>query len=147
MLAFLIDQHPAGWSTINNADFTLPAAYQEPKYKKKRNGNTDYSKPVPHGPVCYCHGARHEEPSLVTEKDDCGMEWAYVFEVDKKLMHILERVYTADAMSTEGNNLGGKHMVGMFGHGAPGHQRWSEKARIALDSPAPSWKSLEKRSL
>lgn len=28
MLVFLIDQHPAGWSTINGADWTLPAAPQ-----------------------------------------------------------------------------------------------------------------------
>ena len=79
MLAFLIEQHPAGWSTINNADFTLPAGYQETKYRKKRNGDDDYSKPIPHGPICYCHGGRHEKALLVTEASDCGMEWAYVW--------------------------------------------------------------------
>ncbi|MBZ5722936.1 MAG: hypothetical protein LAO03_21555 [Acidobacteriia bacterium] len=121
MLSLLIDEHPAGWSTINNADFKLPAAYQEAKYRKKRNGDNDYSKPIPHGPICYCHGGRHEE---------------------KKLMHVLERVYTDNAVSTGGANLGGKHMVGMFGCGAPGHQRWQDLAAVALDGPEPDWESL-----
>jgi hypothetical protein len=142
MLTFLIEKHPAGWSTINSADFNLPAGYQEAKYRKKRNGNDDYSKPIPHGPICYCHGGRHEEASPVTEKDDCGMEWAYVFDIEKKLMHVLERVYTDNAVSTGGANLGGKHMVGMFGCGAPGHQRWSELASIDLGGPEPDWESL-----
>ena len=68
MLTFLIERHPAGWSTINNADFKLPAGYQEAKYRKKRNGDDDYSKPIPHGPVCYCHGGRHEGASPITEE-------------------------------------------------------------------------------
>ncbi len=143
MLTFLIEMHPAGWSTINNANFKLPAGYRESKYRKKRNGDSDYSKPIPHGPVCYCHGERHEEPSPVTEQDDCGMEWAYVFDIEKKLMHVLERVYTDNTVSTSGNNLGGKHMIGMFGYGAPGHQRWLEIASIDLDAREPDWKSLE----
>jgi len=142
MLAFLIEQHPAGWSTINNADFKLPAGYQEAKYRKKRNGDNDYSKPIPHGPICYCHGGRYEGGSPVTQADDCGMEWAYVFDVEKKLMHVLERVYAANAVSTTGKNLDGKHMVGMFGCGAPGHQRWQEIAAVELNGPEPNWKSL-----
>lgn len=142
MLTFLIEKHPAGWSTINNADFKLPAGYQEATYRKKRNGDNDYSKPIPHGPICYCHGGRHEEASPVTEVDDCGMEWAYVFDIEKKLMHVLERVYTDNAVSMAGQNLGGKHMVGMFGCGAPGRQRWLDLATIALDGPEPDWESL-----
>jgi len=142
MLTFLIEEHPAGWSTINNADFTLPAGYQEAKYRKKSNGDNDYSKPIPHGPICYCHGERHEGPSSITEEDDCGMEWAYVFDIEKKLMHVLERVYTENAVSTAGKNLGGKHMVGMVGYGAPGHQRWQDIATVDLDGPEPAWESL-----
>jgi len=142
MLNFLIDQHPAGWSTINNADFKLPAGFQEPKYRQKRNDDADYSKPIPHGPICYCHGERHEEPSAITEEDDCGMEWAYVFDVDKKVMQVLERVYIDNTVSTRGANIGGKHMVGMFGYGAAGHQRWALAADVALDGPPPRWKSV-----
>ena len=145
MLEFLIDQHPAGWSTINGADFKLPAGFQEPKYRKKRNGDPDYTKPIPHGPVCYCHGGRHEEPSIVTEADDCGMEWAYVFDAERRLMYVLERILTDDAVSTSGKNLSGRHMVGMFGYGAPGHQRWVTRGSVALDGPEPNWKLLERR--
>ena len=57
-------------------------------------------------------------------------------------MHVLERVYTDNVVSTGGANLGGKHMVGMFGCGAPGHQRWQDIAAIPLDGPKPDWKSL-----
>jgi hypothetical protein len=142
MLMFLIEKHPAGWSTINNADFTLPAGFQEAKYQKKRNGDHDYSNPIPLGPICYCHGGRHEEALPVTEADDCGMEWAYVFDVEKKLMHVLERVYTENTVSMAGNNLGGKHMVGIAGCGAPGHQCWQDIATIDLDGPEPDWEAL-----
>jgi hypothetical protein len=129
MLSFLIDEHPAGWSTINNADFTLPAGYEEPKYRKKRNGDDDYSKPVPHGPICYCHGGRHEEASPVTEADDCGMEWAYVFDTERRLLLVYERLYETS----------GTHMVGMFGVGAPGHQSWAPAAELDLDGSEPDW--------
>lgn len=142
MLTFLIEKHPAGWSTINSADFKLPAGYQETKYRKKRDGSDDYSKPTPHGPVCYCHGGRHEEALPVSEADDCGMEWAYVFDIEKKLMHVLERVYTDNTVSTAGKDLGGRHMVGIAGFGAPGNQRWQDIAAIDLDGTEPDWKSL-----
>jgi len=136
MLTILVDDHPAGWSTINNADFTLPAGYQEAKYRKKRNGNDDYSKPIPHGPICYCHGARHEEASPVTEADDCGMEWAYVFDVERRLLLVHERL----------SEPSGTHMVGMFGVDAPGHQSWAPAAEIDLNGPEPDWTKLTARN-
>jgi hypothetical protein len=136
MLTILIDDHPAGWSTINNADFTLPAGYEETKYRKKRNGNDDYSKPIPHGPICYCHGGRHEEASPVTEADDCGMEWAYVFDVDRRGLLVFERLYESS----------GSHMVGMFGMGAPGNQRWALAADIDLDGDEPDWSKINARN-
>ncbi len=129
MLSVLIDDHPAGWSTINNADFTLPAGYQEAKYRKKPNGDNDYSKPIPHGAICYCHGERHEEASPVTEEDDCGMEWAYVFDAERRLLLVYERLHKTS----------GTHMVGMFGIGAPGRQYWAPAAEIGLNGSEPDW--------
>ena len=65
-----------------------------------------------------------------------------ITDTEEKLMHVLERVYTDDAVTRKGEKLGDKHMVGMFGYGAPGHQRWREIARIDLDGPEPDWESL-----
>jgi hypothetical protein len=119
MLKQIIDAHPAGYSTINGADFNLPAGYGR-------------SEP-PHGPVCFCHGERSEEAQPITQDDDAGMEWAYVFDEEKRVMHILERVYKDNTPHS------GKHMVGMFGSGAPGKQRWADAGTVNLDGPAPDW--------
>jgi len=71
MHTFLIDDHPAGWSTINGADFTKSPGYGSPD-----------------GPQCFCHGERHEEGSKpykcegaqCTGKncDPVYIEWVYV---------------------------------------------------------------------
>lgn len=64
MLAYLIDQHPAGWSTICGRNF---------KQAPGKDGE---------GPECYCHGSRHEEGNTITHLNasGCGCEYAYVFE-------------------------------------------------------------------
>ena len=71
MLRVLIDEHPAGWSSINGTSFTLTSGFHEwePGIEP-----TDR-------PQCYCHGDRHEEEWLVTEENAAGsgVEWAYVF--------------------------------------------------------------------
>jgi hypothetical protein len=144
MLHFLIDEHPAGWSTINGADFTKRAGFQEIKYGKTR--------PRRNGPLCYCHGDRHEEASLVDQDTDAGMEWAYVFDAEKRVMYVLERVYTDDAGSGHEiftgkkiENLAGHHMTGIAGFGAEGHQRWADAARVELDGVEPDWSKISAR--
>jgi hypothetical protein len=58
MLHVLIDEHPAGWSNINAADFTTSTELR-----------------------CYCHGDRSDESNPVTDTNACdlGCEWAYAF--------------------------------------------------------------------
>lgn len=114
MLAYLIDAHPAGWSTINDADFTQPAGFEENGFHTS-------------GPHCYCHGGRHEDAQVITQDDDAGMEWAYVFDVEKRVMYVLERVYTDTS-----------------GHVLPGvcRQRWADAGTVELDKPAPNWAEL-----
>ena len=58
MLKALIDEHPAGWSTLNG---------------DKRE--------------CYCHGGRAEEANPITEQNaaGCGCEWAYIFDGNGKM--------------------------------------------------------------
>ena len=79
MLQTLIDDHPAGWSTINRADWSQPAGFP-------RNGFRTT------GPQCYCHGARNEGPQPVIQDDDLTLEWAYVFDADARTMGVCERV-------------------------------------------------------
>ena len=72
MLEVLIDEHPAGWATINRKDF-----YQVP-------GFHEFSSPhvVTHNPECYCHGDRSEERWLITDNNaaDVGCEYVYGFD-------------------------------------------------------------------
>lgn len=109
MLAVLIDQHPAGWSTIVHKDFRHKPGYGG---SEKR-------------PQCYCHGERHDEEWGVTEKDDVGAEWAYVFEdtEDKKSMHVLRMMARRDGQEIP--------VVGMFGVGWK-DQYWQDVAEIDL---------------
>lgn len=79
MLRTLLDDHPAGWSTINGYDLDQPAGYRD---GERREGE---------GPICYCHGARSEEAQALTDKDDAGAEWAYAFSKDGATMAVLER--------------------------------------------------------
>ncbi len=60
LLRVLIDEHPAGWSIIVDADFSL-----DPRWI-----DDDHQIPPDHPdrlrPRCYCHGDRNEAPMLLT---------------------------------------------------------------------------------
>jgi hypothetical protein len=74
MTALLLDAHPAGWSTIVDADFTQPAGYRNEPWSPSQ------------GPVCYCHGARADGPQRFFAPGDCeeascnpqAITWVYV---------------------------------------------------------------------
>jgi hypothetical protein len=121
MLRYLIDDHPAGWSTINGGDFTQPPGFVEGGFDTR-------------GPNCYCHGGRHEDAQDITDENaaDCGVEWVYV--LDGPIMHILSS-----------RNADGSKMIGMFGSGNP-DASWVGVARINMDDPAPpDWSAIEAR--
>jgi hypothetical protein len=110
MLEVLIDEHPAGWSTINGKDFSLKPGYVDscyPEAIRKLTGKA-YDKAVEdwkntadqRRPICYCHGKRHEEDDLCTEKTNCGAEWIYVFDIDTHKMEIFK--YGHNEGSSEG---------------------------------------------
>lgn len=86
MLKYLVDDHAAGWSFILGADYSLPPGYLEDHsagYGKTPDGELDWSKPIPHGPRCYCHGDRHEESTpMLTDTEEAGTEWAYAINAD-----------------------------------------------------------------
>jgi hypothetical protein len=185
MLNFLIDQHPAGWSTINGKDFTLAAGFKADDdtipcaqcgleqwkhyrqyYAKHRMakfvanleqgivmvlGHAHVRPKIeqPQGPECYCHGSRKEEAQPITEKDDAGMEWAYVFDEPERKMYVFERLFADDAGPGQKlftgepvADLAHHHMTGMFGMGAPGHQYWATAAVVDLDGPEPDWERV-----
>lgn len=90
MLALLIDAHPAGWSTIIDADLSLepgflnhghPGSYHRKYVDGAWVPNPDY---IPQA-RCYCHGDRSEEGHLWTCSCPTGaicggwsIEYAYV---------------------------------------------------------------------
>jgi hypothetical protein len=40
---------------------------------------------------CYCHGARCQEAQPLTEREDAGAEWAYVFEEEEPILYVCHR--------------------------------------------------------
>jgi len=118
MLKTLLDDHPAGWSTINGADWTEPPGFQE-------NGFTT------EGPECFCHGGRSEEAQTITHEDDAGMEWAYIFDEEARTMAVCERALE-----------NGDHAIGMFGAIAADGYHWAIRTVVNLDGPEPDWEEI-----
>lgn len=121
MLKVLIDQHPAGWSSVIGKDFRLKPGFRAHAHDDGREIH----------PQCYCHGDRNEPSSQVTHKNAAGsgIEYAYLFDGSKMII----------AGSFCDN--GGK-MVGMFGCGDP-EAVWSVIAEADLDGPEPGWEALD----
>lgn len=115
MLHVLIDEHPAGWSTINQKDFNLTPGY-----------NRDPA------PACYCHGGRSEDgrPFPLESAAASGCEFAYVFYPETQRLKIL---------SSYSDN--GRKMVGMFGQGDP-DAMWYVLADVGFNDAEPEWSKL-----
>lgn len=113
MLTLLLDEHPAGWSTINDKDFTEAPGFDGA------------------GPNCYCHGDRSESAHVVTQANasDIGCEYAYVFGADEH-MHVLSSYCET-----------GEKMIGAFGWGDP-KGTWREIASVDLLGAAPDWAKM-----
>lgn len=130
MLKTLIDDHPAGWSTINGKDFALAPGFSEyGSASAKERGNQ---------PECYCHGDRHEEAQKVTEENasDMGCEYVYLLKntPDGAMMMILS--------SYSDTPDGAVKMIGMFGAGDP-DATWKPVAVVGLDAnEEPDWSHL-----
>jgi hypothetical protein len=94
MLSVLIDQHKAGWSSICNCDFSITPGFQKNVPYKSEMNETEQAAYALYlrTPQCYCHGDRHEDALLVTEKNarDCDCEYVYAFTPDGKTMLVLD---------------------------------------------------------
>lgn len=128
LLHVLIDEHPAGFSTINGADPSLPAGYRD-LYGKGTTAKYE----DPHGFECFCHGARHEEASDPLTEDDasgCGCEWAYAIDAKTKKMYVLSSVCED-----------GTKMIGAFGMGDP-NASWKIVGEVDLTGKEPDWSAM-----
>ena len=133
MLKTIIDEHPAGWSTLVGCSFIgqipgyinyIPNA--TPKDEERYNNQ----------PKCFCHGERNEEGQEVTQLNASGMgcEYAYVFDGNK--MHILSSFHED-----------GTKAIGMFGCGDP-DATWREMYTVNLDwKEEPDWEKIEEGNL
>ena len=118
MLQVLLDNHPAGWSSLHSSDFTGHSA-----------DSTN----------CYCHSDHPEKEWLVTDKNasGSGCEWAYAFTSVKttdgnghNTMLVLSS-YTPQ----------GK-MIGYFGMGNS-EAVWPVVAVVDLNGQEPNWEQIE----
>lgn len=133
MLRTLIDEHPAGWSTIVHKDFTLTPGYTWEKVKHpscEGKGDAEYcvamevyrAMPDVRRPQCYCHGERSEEAQPFTERDDTDAEWAYVFEEEERVLHVCYRAKRPES----------------------GECYWNDAGRVELDNASETnWTHIE----
>jgi len=74
MIMTLITNHPAGWSTIVNCDWT-----QEPGFLTHNHRMTSHREGKQDRPQCYCHGDRHEGAILIKSIDPpSDLVWCYI---------------------------------------------------------------------
>lgn len=118
MLKTLIDNHPAGWSTIVNGNLVRLKAVNGKNHSEE-------------APQCYCHGGRQEKSWRVTEGNAAGSGVEYVYAFEGPRMLILGS-FRRD---------GGK-MIGMFGCG-DADATWEMIADVDLDGAEPDWEALD----
>ena len=125
MKRVLFDEHPAGWSSINGADFSLAPGWTSLQNRERLpDGSFDYS--GPRRPACYCHGDRHEtQNDIRTErslyKTDCA--WVYIF--------------------TEGLAM----QVYKILNRKSGHSELRLAGDVYLNGPEPDWEAMEEQTM
>lgn len=98
MTKYLIDDHPAGWSTINGRDLSLTPGFIE--YGRKHNHREQDRA------LCYCHGDRSEEHDNLIRCDGVActgstcdplfIEWAYVLHPEGMSIYTMDKVAGED---------------------------------------------------
>ena len=130
MLKVLLDDHPAGWSSLHASDFTQQPGFAEPLAVSSQSADQ---------PQCYCHGDRQETEWLVTNENasGSGCEWAYVFTsaktTDSKRHNTM---LVLSSYTPEGK------MIGMFGMGDK-EAIWPVVAVVDLNGQEPNWEEIE----
>jgi hypothetical protein len=130
---FFFVNHPAGFSTILGADLLMPCGYEDDYtkgYEKLPDGRPDFSKPLPHGARCFCHGNHHEKEDTWTDKDDTSdLQWLYVFADTGYTVELrVSRSVATSKKDAEGYSI----------------TRWQQVAVIDMsDSTEPDWERIE----
>lgn len=141
MVATLIDDHPAGWSTINDSNFDLEPGFGDANVDKvlKPDGTIDWDATDAilariQQPRCYCHGERSKDaaPLLTHDGHDGGAEYAYVIDPNSGNMAVLEKV-RADST----------HATGWFGENQD-NAHWTIIGLVPLNGPEPNWALFER---
>jgi hypothetical protein len=84
MLAYLIDDHPGGWSSLVEADLSRPPGYREHGHCPSPSDDPEGFRDFFSYPRCFCHGDRNETDTGHREHigpavgDDWDIEWVYV---------------------------------------------------------------------
>lgn len=127
---YFVEDHPAGFSTIVGADLSIPSGYTndyESAWEKLPDGRADFSKPLPHGARCFCHGDRSEEHYLVTHTEPAHYPWLYVFS-DMRYTKELRIYISEETEGAEGVTL----------------NTWKRVANIDLThNEEPNWEAIE----
>ena len=131
MLKLLIDEHPAGWSTINDADFNIEHGYIE---NRPSTLNEKAYEEYKRKPQCFCHGDRKGKAWKITQNNasKAGCEYVYAFSPDGKTMIVLSSY-----------RKNGNKMIGAFGMG-DSNATWKVIGEIDLDGNEPANEQWEK---
>lgn len=129
MMEILVDEHKAGWSNINNRNFSVTPGYREYDNRKvaedfRKDGETmsvSYDKLYEWerqniGPECFCHGDRQEttEILIAQEGESNWTDWAYAIDEDSMMMGVF-------------NNLS---------------KGWALVSVVDLNGPEPDWQTI-----
>lgn len=168
MLQVLLDDHPAGWSTINNADWNLVPGYVGDKkhpctvcgvlewkhywqnYESSGESLPQWGRKAMAAGYYLALGHRYREPDL-PEPPTCfchgdRSEEPQLFTAETAAAVGCEWAYVFDegpslVVLASFNDDGGK-MIGMFGMGNP-VACWKEVAFIPLEGVEPDWDRVE----
>lgn len=125
MEEYLIDDHPAGWSSINDISKDTVPGFNGP------------------GAQCYCHGGRNEEGTDPLTKDNVGEGIEYWYIIDGTTVRIyIERYFQGEFQ--------GQKVLGMFGMGPKDIGTDDDVilelfAEFDLNDPEPDWAEMEKQ--
>ena len=166
MLEYLIDNHPCGWSTINSADWTLPAGPKpdhnlqicvrcgKPTWKHYSQYFKDTFQP-------WIDAGRPDCPPTITEGSALLMDHS-PDDGDPPHGPVCFTDHPAECDETNAQESGcefayafdgdtmhvyssycenGIKMIGAFGCGDP-NARWKEIAVIYLNGPEPDWQAM-----
>jgi hypothetical protein len=138
MLKFLIDDHPAGWSSIWGDPFK-PIGFVENDWNSR--GSMDINEYQMKKPMmCYCHGSRSEEAWPMTHKNasESGCEYAYVISSDGHMLIL------SDYFPEDHPVFVGEKAIGAFGMGPKGSEiKWCVIGEVDLNGSEPDWESFK----